>query len=110
VAKTTGVPTLHPTGPLSPRPTGRCGAVQGSAGRYGLRAPPATRPQFTVKLYVLWSKFTFMTAGALVVSLLGVRTSFQSGRASRQKSQCVSRLGRGVARAGIQGDGEGDKG
>lgn len=34
-----------------------------------------------------------MTAGALVVSLLGVSTSFQSGRCWRQKSQCVSRLG-----------------
>lgn len=53
-------------------------------------------PGFTSKLYVLPSKLTFMTAGALAPHL-GVNADFQSGRRPSQNSQCVSFLYQGKA-------------
>lgn len=49
-------------------------------------------PGATWKLYVLLSKLTFMTAGA-VAPCVGVSTLFQSGSSQLQKSQNFSRLG-----------------
>ena len=54
-----------------------------------LRYPSA--PGWTSKLYVLPSKLTFITAGALAPQV-GVRVAFQSGSCPSQNSQCVSFL------------------